>query len=90
MPLSQNDRGLDYGGSWADASKGWPEMNFRTEDQASYAHYACWKYGGVPYGSYVLVGMTLRLESKSHVNDTREALRKHPYREGWKERIKNG
>ena len=88
MPLSQHDASLDYDGSWGDASKGWPEMTFRTEDQANYAHYVGWKYANVPYGSYVLVGTTLRLEKREYIRHVREALITHPYREGWKERIR--
>ena len=88
MPLSQHDASLDYDGSWADASKGWPEMKFRTDDHCSHATYVAWKRAKVPYGSYVTMGTTLRLEDRKYIPLVRAALQKHPYREDWKERIR--
>jgi hypothetical protein len=64
MPLSQNDPTLDYDGSWADASRGWPSICFSTEEEAKEAHVAAWQEAKVPYGSYVLVGRELRLETE--------------------------
>jgi hypothetical protein len=64
MPLSQSDPDLDYSGSWADASKGWPSIDFPTEEQAREAYVAAWRDVKVPYGSYVLVGTVLRLETE--------------------------
>lgn len=63
MPLSQDDPNLDYDGSWADASKGWPSISFPTEVDAQDAYVVAWKVAKVPYGSYVLVGKELRLET---------------------------
>lgn len=62
MPLSQDDPKLDYDGSWADASKGWPSISFPTEEEAKAAYVVAWQDAKVPYGSYVLVGKELRLE----------------------------
>ena len=64
MPLSQNDPSLDYGGSWGDASEGWPTISFPTEETARSAYVATWRDVKVPYGSYVLVGKDLRLETQ--------------------------
>jgi hypothetical protein len=64
MPLSQNDPSLDYGGSWGDAPEGWPTISFPTEEQANAAYVAAWRDVKVPYGSYVLVGNDLRLETE--------------------------
>lgn len=63
MPLSQSDPKLDYGGSWGDASRDWPSIAFATEKEAVSAYVAAWRDVKVPYGSYVLVGKNLRLET---------------------------
>lgn|SRR5579863_3979230 len=63
MPLSQTDPKLDYDGSWGDASKGWPAISFPTEGQAKVAYVVAWRDAKVPYGSYVLVGKELRIET---------------------------
>jgi hypothetical protein len=65
MPLSQNDPSLNYGGSWGDASKNWPSIAFSTEEEAERAYVVAWRDAKVPYGSYVLVGKTLRLETEA-------------------------
>jgi hypothetical protein len=62
-PLSQDDPALDYDGSWGDASKDWPAISFRNEKEAETAYVHAWKDAKVPYGSYVLVGKELRLET---------------------------
>ena len=64
MPLSQSDPGLDYDGSWGDASVGWPSISFQTEEEARRAYVTAWREAKVPYGSYVLVGHVLRLETE--------------------------
>jgi len=64
VPLSKDDPDLDYGGSWGDASKGWPSITFLTEEAARRAYVAAWRDVKVPYGSYVLVGSVLRLETE--------------------------
>lgn len=63
MPLSQDDPNLDYDGSWDDASKDWPSISFSTETKAMRAYVAAWRDVKVPYGSYVIVGKELRLET---------------------------
>lgn len=64
MPLSQNDSSLDYGGSWDHASESWPSISFPTEEEAHRAYVVAWREAKVPYGSYVLVGRVLRLETE--------------------------
>jgi hypothetical protein len=64
MPLSQNDPSLDYDGSWDVASKNWPSIVFSTEEEANRAYVTAWREAKVPYGSYVLVGKFLRLETE--------------------------
>jgi hypothetical protein len=64
MPLSKNDPALDYDGSWGDASKGWPAISFDTEEEANRAYVIAHREVKVPYGSYVLVGNVLRLETE--------------------------
>lgn len=64
MPLSQEDKTLDYDGSWGDASKDWPSISFPTEAAAEKAYVAAWRDVKVPYGSYVLVDTHLRLETE--------------------------
>lgn len=88
MPLSQNDSELDYDGSWGDASAKWPYLAFKTEDEANHAYYVGWKYGKVPYGSYVLVGKRLRLEETKYLGDVMNAVKKHPYTSNWKSKIR--
>jgi len=63
MPLSQDDPELDYEGSWRDASQNWPKLTFSTEAEAQAAYVKAWQIAKVPYGSYVLVGKELRLET---------------------------
>lgn len=64
MPLSKDDPALDYDGSWGDASVGWPCIEFATKDDAQAAYVKAWRDVKVPYGSYVLVGNILRLETE--------------------------
>lgn len=63
MPLSQNDPSLDYDGSWGVASKDWPKICFSTEKEAERVFYFVTREKLVPYGSYVLSGVELRLET---------------------------
>ncbi len=63
MPLSQDDPGLDYGGSWGDASANWPSITFATEEEARAAYVKAWRDVKIPYGCYVLVDKELRLET---------------------------
>lgn len=78
MPLSQSDPSLDYGGSWADASQGWPSISFPTEEEAKRAYVMAWREVKVPYGSYVLVDKVLRLETEELKNRVELQLRKAP------------
>lgn len=64
MPLSQSDPSLDYDGSWGDASEDWPSISFSTEEEAHRAYVLAWREAKVPYGSYVLVGKVLRIETE--------------------------
>lgn len=64
MPLSQNDPALDYDGSWGDASVNWPSIQFSNEETAKKAYVIAWRDVKIPYGCYVLVGSTLRLETE--------------------------
>lgn len=64
MPLSQSDPDLDYDGSWAVASQDWPCICFADKEKASEAYYQAWRHVKIPYGSYVLDGTTLRLETE--------------------------
>jgi len=66
MPLSQHDQKLDYDGSWADASKDWPCVVFKSKVVAKQAYVVCWKHARIPYGCYVLVDNELRVESETH------------------------
>jgi hypothetical protein len=68
MPLSQDDRSLDYDGSWGDASEGWPSISFLTSEEAMRAYVVAWRDVNVPYGSYVLVDKELRLETSEMKN----------------------
>jgi hypothetical protein len=56
---------LNYGGSSEYASENWPSISFRTEEEARRAYVLTWRNAGVPYGSYVLVGKILRLETEA-------------------------
>lgn len=76
MPLSQNDPDLDYDGSWADASEAWPRITFETDELARDAYVLAHRHVRVPYGSYVLVGRELRLETEAYVTAVRDRLAK--------------
>lgn len=66
MPLSKDDPDYDVGGSWDYASKGWPSISFSSEEAAEKAYVVAWRDAKVPYGSYVLVGKVLRLETEEY------------------------
>jgi hypothetical protein len=66
MPLSKYDPSLDYDGSWGDASEGWPQLSFKTLEEATKAYVTAHRVCKVPYGSYVLVGNDLRLETEEY------------------------
>lgn len=78
MPLRQDDPSLDYDGSWDDASRDWPCIVFDTEQEARKAHHAAWHDAKIPYGSYVLVGSELRLETEEQKARVVEVLGTKP------------
>lgn len=65
----------DYPGSWGDASKEWPYIRFPDEATAKEAYHLCIKKEVVPYGSYVLVGKDLRLETMQQVAAMHKVLK---------------
>lgn len=64
-PLSQGDPSLFYDGSWRDASEDWPAIHFKTYRIAQMAYVIAWRDVHIPYGSYVLVDTTLRIETNN-------------------------
>lgn len=60
MPLTYDD----IPGSWGLYSKDWPKLSFKTKAEVDRAYKACVKAHVVPYGSYVLVGNDLRVETE--------------------------
>lgn len=63
MPLAYDD----VPGSWWHGSKGWPEYVAPDETTAQVAYIFCTKGKAVPYGSYVLRGNVLRVETVEHL-----------------------
>lgn len=70
MPLQYDD----VPGSWDTFSKHWPYIKCSTEEQALRAYVACSLEGIVPYGSYVQVGLELRIETTELCNKLRKHL----------------
>lgn len=70
MPLTYDE--ID--GSWGHLSEGWPYLRFDTEGQARRAFIACSKGRAVPYGSYVLVDLDLRVETQAQLENLRSYL----------------
>jgi hypothetical protein len=62
MPLTYDD----IPGSWGAYSQNWPSITFTDVEKVRRAFVACSKEKVVPYGSYVLVGLTLRVETDQH------------------------
>lgn len=60
MPLTYDD----IPGSWGHYSTGWPFFRARDEAHARRAFVACTKECVVPYGSYVMVGLDIRVETQ--------------------------
>lgn len=61
MPLNYDD----IPGSWGVYSREWPALEFGTKDEADRAFVACSIENIVPYGSYVKVGNSIRVETES-------------------------
>lgn len=59
MPLEYDD----IPGSWGAGSKGWPAFRCNDEAHAKRAFVACTKEYVVPYGSYVMVDLDIRVET---------------------------
>lgn len=59
MPLQYDD----IPGSWGHYSAHWPAFHARDEAHATRAYVACTKEYVVPYGSFVKVGLDLRVET---------------------------
>ena len=60
MPLTYDD----IPGSWGVYSRDWPALEFGTKDEADRAFVACSLENVVPYGSYVKVGNSIRVENE--------------------------
>lgn len=63
MPLEYDDEP----GSWGRMSEGWPSTSERAMDK--YVFLNKLTHPPVPYGSYVIVGKTLRVENKRLLNN---------------------
>ena len=70
MPLTHDD----IPGSWASYSVGWPTIHCKDKEAARRAYVACTKEAVVPYGSFVLVGNDLRVESHSYLSKLQKHL----------------
>lgn len=79
MSLAGKD---DYPGCWGDASKDWPYIQFPTKEAAEEAYELCVKENVVPYGSYVLLGNHLRLETMQQVAAMHRALKVNERQKG--------
>lgn len=64
----------EVAGSWDKQSEGWPGIAFATEEEHSLARQLIVRDGLVPYGSYVTVGATLRLETSEYINVVQDAI----------------
>lgn len=76
MPLTYDD----VPGSWGVYSEGWPSISFSTEDKANRAFIACTKAKVVPYGSYVMMDNSIRLETKKHKEALAKYLEESPHK----------
>lgn len=70
MPLVYDDEP----GSWAGMSEGWPTIYCLDYEDGKRYHAMCVKLN-FPYGSYVLVGDKMRLETYELKNELQEAMR---------------
>lgn len=75
MPLSYDDNP----GSWGTYSVSWPKIIFNTEREVDRAFVACSREDVVPYGSYVKVGLEIRLETEKMKRKLLKHLDKSPY-----------
>jgi hypothetical protein len=76
MPLQYDD----VPGSWGHQAKHWPTYICRDAEHAQRVFVACSKENVVPYGSYVLDGLGLRVESPAMY----DKLELHMRRTGYK------
>ena len=74
MPLTYDD----IPGSWGYASVHWPAVAYFTADEADRAYVACSKENIVPYGSYVIVGNTLRVETEAMLETLLQHIEQSP------------
>ena len=76
MPLAYDD--ID--GSWGIYSKAWPRLTCGNEDEARRAFIACTKGELVPYGSYVLCDLELRVERQEYLEKLTTYLDESPHK----------
>lgn len=70
----------DIPGSWGTYSEGWPGMVCKDQQEADRAFVACSREKVVPYGSYVMVGLTLRVESDEYLPKLKAHLAASPFK----------
>lgn len=75
MPLIYDD----IPGSWGTYSRGWPALRCANEAEANRAFVACSKENAVPYGSYVLVGNDLRVETEELLDQLIDHIATSPF-----------
>lgn len=71
MPLAYDD----IPGSWGRQSEGWPAIEFATDTEQTIARSLVITNNLVPYGSYVTVGKTLRVETEAYKQIVLDALK---------------
>lgn len=76
MPLNYD--GPD--GHWGPASEGWPTLYSESRKDAERALIACTKGRVVPYGSYVVDGLELRVETPEMLEQLLTYLRESPHK----------
>jgi hypothetical protein len=78
MPLKYDD----IPGSWGVYSRGWPSLNFASDDDMWRAYIACSKAKIVPYGSYVLMDKQreLRVETEEMKSKLAVYLAESPHK----------
>jgi hypothetical protein len=70
MPLTYDEEP----GSWKRLSEGWPEIKFMNDTHADVAFILCGRARVVPYGSYVKVGNTIRVETNKQLKDLEDIM----------------
>jgi hypothetical protein len=74
MPLTYDD----IPGSWGIYSAEWPSLQCTNKIEADRAFVACTKESVIPYGSYVLVGTSLRVETNEMLQKLIKHLKQSP------------